>query len=102
MKRKILSVSVMLVLLAGVGELRAEPAAKELIEQAEAKRKEAAAIGFEWRETASLIKSARTALEGGQEAEAAKIARQALDEGEQALAQGRYMQQNWETLVPKL
>ncbi|ACF43105.1 hypothetical protein [Pelodictyon phaeoclathratiforme] len=101
MKRILLSAFVLLVVFASASELRAEPAAKELIEQAEAKRKEAAAIGFEWRETASLIKSARAALESGQEAEAVNFAGQALQEGEQALAQGKYMQQNWESLVPK-
>jgi hypothetical protein len=101
MKRILLSAFVLLVVLASVGELRAEPAAKELIDQAEAKRKEAAAIGYEWRETASFLKSAREALESGQEAEAGKFAGQALQEAELALAQGKYMQQNWESLIPK-
>lgn len=108
MKRKILSTTALLaVMLSGV-QLQAEsarklqpvPGAKELIAQAEATRKEVASIGYEWRETGTLIKKAQTALEDGLEDDAKKLAREALLEGQQALKQGQNMKKNWQSLIP--
>ena len=101
MKRKILPAAALLAAMLSAGQLQAEPAVKELIDKAEAARKEAAAIGYEWRETGTLIKKAQAALESGQEEDARKLAQEALNEGEQALKQGQYMKKNWQSLIPK-
>ena len=78
------------------------PSTQELIAQAEATRKEAAAIGYEWRNTALLIKQANEALSANNEGEAKKFATEALFEAEQAVKQGRWMQANWQKLIPTL
>ena len=109
MKRKILSTTALLAVMLSAGNLLAEPArklqtvpgAKELIAQAEATRKEAASIGYEWRDTSALIKKAQTALEDGLEGDAKTLAQEALLESQQALKQGQYMQKNWQSLIPK-
>uniref|UniRef100_Q3APA1 SoxXA-binding protein SoxK n=1 Tax=Chlorobium chlorochromatii (strain CaD3) TaxID=340177 RepID=Q3APA1_CHLCH len=80
----------------------APPTTQELIAQAEATRKEAAAIGYEWRNTAQLIKQANDALTANNEPEAQKLASAALLEAEQAVKQGKWMQANWQTLIPTL
>jgi len=108
MKRKILSTAALLTVMLSGGQLQAEPArkqqtvpgAKELITQAEATRKEAASIGYEWRDTSALIKKAQTALEDGLENDAKKLAQEALLESRQALKQGQYMKNNWQSLIP--
>ena len=102
MKRNLLSTAALLSVMLSAGDLRAAaPDAKALIEQAETARKEAASLGYEWRDTAALIKKAQDALAAGQEAEASKLAQDALLEGQQSVAQAHTMQKSWQTLIPK-
>ncbi len=106
MKRNLLSTAALLSVMLSAGEVHAAdataaPDAKAFIEQAETTRKEAASLGYEWRDTASLIKKAQDALAAGQEAEASKFAQDALLEGQQSVAQAHAMQKSWQTLVPK-
>jgi hypothetical protein len=83
--------------------LLADPAAAlpSLVEQAEAARKEADALGFEWRDTAKLIKSAKEALEKGQKEESDKLASQALLQSKAAIAQAKSTEKNWKMMIPK-
>lgn len=73
-----------------------------LIDQAEAARKEAASLGYEWRDTAALIESARQALGKGQQAESDRFASEALLQGRAAVAQAKDMQANWKIMIPQL
>ncbi|GEM_PF-964425 len=99
---RILFVAALIAVMLSTGELSAEViTTKVLIEQADAARKEAASIGYEWRDTASLITKAKEALANGQEEDAQKLARKALIEGQQALEQGRLMSKQWEIYIPK-
>lgn len=75
--------------------------AQELIDKAEAARKEADALDNEWVSTAEYIKNARLALEAGKEEEAKALASKALFEGEQAVKQAQYMKKHWQSLIPK-
>ena len=101
MIRKIFCVVTLLATVLCASELTAQPTVKEVIVQAEAARKEAESIGFEWSSTASLIKNAQAALDAGKEEEARKIASKALYEALQSVQQGQNMKKNWETLIPK-
>lgn len=85
-----------------LGTLHAEQVqGSGLIDQAEAARKEAAALGYEWRDTEKLIASARAALAKGQQEEADKLAKEALLQGKAAVAQATYMDKNWKRMIPK-
>ena len=83
--------------------LLADPAAASpsLIEQAEAARKEADALGFEWRDTSKLIKQAKEALDKGQKEESDKLASLALLQGKAAVAQAKSTEKNWKMMIPK-
>lgn len=102
MKKVLLLLSMAALMPSGTG-LLADPAAvsPSLIEQAEAARKEADALGFEWRDTAKLIKSAKEALDKGQKEESDKLASLALLQGKAAVAQAKSTEKNWKTMIPK-
>lgn len=72
-----------------------------LIDQAEAARKEASSLGYEWRDTAKLIASAREAQAKGQQEESDRFAKEALLQGREAVAQAKYMDRNWQQMIPK-
>jgi hypothetical protein len=101
--KKVLLLLIMAALMPTGASLLADPAAAtpSLIEQAEAARKEADALGFEWRDTAKLIKAAKAALEKGQKEESDKLASEALLQGKAALAQARSTEKNWKMMIPK-
>ncbi|MGC8774792.1 MAG: hypothetical protein ACP5R6_05985 [Chlorobaculum sp.] len=101
--KKVLSLLSFLALMPSGSMLLADPAAptSALIDQAEAARKEAGALGYEWRDTASLIKSAREALQKGEQAESDKFASKALFQARMATEQGMYMAKNWKMMIPK-
>ncbi len=71
------------------------------IAEAEAAQHEAAALGYEWRDTAQLIAAAKAALERGETEESERLAGAALLQGRQAIAQAKFMEQNWQTMIPK-
>jgi hypothetical protein len=105
--KKVLSILSLLVLTPSASLLLAEPTAaatapsSALIDQAEAARKESDALGYEWRDTASIIQSARDALQKGDQAESDKLASQALFQARAATAQGQYMAKNWKMMIPE-
>ncbi len=57
------------------------------IAAAEAANKAAAAVGYEWRDTAKMIKKAKMLARKGKTAAAIKLARQAETQGHNAVAQ---------------
>jgi hypothetical protein len=101
--KKVLLLLCMAVSMPSGAVLLADPAAASpsLVEQAEAARKEADALGFEWRDTAKLIKQAREALDKGQKEESDKLASLALLQGKAAVAQARSTEKNWKMMIPK-
>jgi hypothetical protein len=101
MKREI-TIASLLFLMPFAGTLQgAEKSAPGLIEQAEAARKEASGLGYEWRDTAKLIESARAALAKGQQEESDRLAKEALLQGREAVAQAKYMEKNWQKMIPR-
>jgi len=102
MKKVLLLLCMAVSMPSGAG-LLADPAAASpsLVEQAEAARREADALGFEWRDTAKLIKQAREALDKGQKEESDKLASLALLQGKAAVAQARSTEKNWKMMIPK-
>jgi len=65
-----------------------EDTARQAIAAATAANKQAAAAGYEWRDTADLIKKANAAFEKGDYAEAIKLANKAKKQAELAVMQG--------------
>ena len=63
-------------------------AAEQAISDAKAANKEAAAAGYEWRDTGDIIKKAEEALAAGNTDEATRLANQALKQAQDAVAQG--------------
>ena len=102
MKKVLLLLSMAALMPSGTG-LLADPAAASpsLLEQAEAARKEADALGFEWRDTSKLIKQAKEALDKGQKEESDKLASLALLQGKAAVAQAKSTEKNWKMMIPK-
>ena len=74
---------------------------KAAIDAADAARKEAAAVGHEWRYTGKWIKEARGALESGDTAKAKEMAERAQFEAEQALEQAEISKATWKIAVPR-
>jgi hypothetical protein len=101
MKKVLLLLSMVVLLPSGSMLLADQAASPSLIEQAEAARKEADALGYEWRDTAKLIKSAKEALDKGQKEESDKLASQALLQACAAKAQARSTAKNWKMMIPK-
>jgi len=102
--KKVLLLLSMAALLPSGSMLLADPAASVapgLVEQAEAARKEADALGFEWRDTSKLIKASKEALDKGQKEESDKLASQALFQAKAAIAQARSTEKNWKMMIPK-
>jgi len=101
--KKVLSLLSLLVLMPSGSMLLAAGSAcsSPLIDQAEAARKEAASLGYEWRDTAKLIKSAKVACEKGDQKESDKLASLALLQGQRAVEQAKFMDKNWEMMIPK-
>ena len=63
--------------------------AEDAIAAAEQARQQAAAVGYEWRDTAKMIKQAKSLAAKGKTEEALKLARMAEEQGKDALAQYR-------------
>lgn len=72
-----------------------------VIEEADGMRKQAAALGHEWRYTGKWLKNARAALEDGKLEEAEQLAAKAKFEAMRALEQAERSKGTWEIAVPK-
>lgn len=70
-------------------------AAEQAIADAKAANAEAAALGYEWRDTGSLIEQAEKALADGDDAKALELANKALAQSEAAKAQAAAEQQKF-------
>jgi len=66
---------------------------------ARAARKRAATVGFEWRDTAKLLKKAKKLAGAGDYAKAEKLAHQAQQQGELATAQAAEQANAWQAAV---
>ena len=79
---------------------------KEQFEQvyslAEAARKEASALGHEWRDTRKLLKRAKRASKNNHFGKALALAQQAHQQSLQAIEQAQYEAKHWQAAVPKL
>ncbi len=64
-----------------------EMSATDAIAAAEAARKKAASVGYEWRDTGKMIDKAKKAAAANDEATAVKLAVRALHQSENALRQ---------------
>jgi len=70
-------------------------------EAAEAARKKAASMNYEWRDTGKLLKQAKKAAGKGDYKTAEKLANKAKMQGEMAVAQAKEQEQLWQSAVVK-
>ena len=70
-------------------------------EAAEAARKKAASMNYEWRDTGKILKKAKKAADKGDYETAEKLANKARMQGEMAVAQAKEQEQLWQTAVVK-
>ena len=70
-------------------------------EAADAKRKEAAAVGFEWRDTGKILKQAKAAADEGDMDQAMKLVAKAHEQSEDAIAQQAREENLWQARVPQ-
>ena len=68
---------------------------------ADAARKKAASVEYEWNTTAPLLKKAQAAAATGDYAKAIKLATEAKKQGEIAYAQSQHEAKNWRDSVVK-
>ena len=85
-------------------EAMAEPSrdnAEALVASAEAKRQDAAAVGYEWRFTGRILKQAQEALAEERYQDAMDLAAQAKYQARMAIQQQAYAEENWHLAVPE-
>ncbi len=70
-------------------------------EAAEAARKQAASMNYEWRDTGKMLKKAKEAAGKGDFNTAEKLANKAKMQGEMAQAQAKEQEQLWQSAVVK-
>lgn len=70
-------------------------------EAADAARKKAASMNYEWRDTGKILKQAKKAADKGDYQTAEKLANKARMQGEMAVAQAKEQEQLWQSAVVK-
>ncbi len=70
-------------------------------EAAEAARKKAASMKYEWRDTGKMLKNAKAAAGKGDYDTAEKLAKKAEMQGKMAVAQAKEQEQAWQAAVVK-
>ena len=70
-------------------------------EAADAARKKAASMNYEWRDTGKMLKKAKEAAAKGDYMTAEKLAKKAEMQGEMAVAQAKEQEQAWQAAVVK-
>ena len=70
-------------------------------ETAEAQRKEAAAVGYEWRDTGKMLKQAKQAAAAGEMDTAMQLVAQAGEQAADAIAQQAREARLWSARVPR-
>lgn len=68
---------------------------------ADAKRQEAAAVGYEWRDTSKMLKKAKTEAEAGNTEAAMKLVARAHEESVDAIEQEARESALWQSRVPQ-
>ena len=70
-------------------------------EAAEAARKQAASMNYEWRDTGKMLKQAKEAAAKGDYETAERLANKAEMQGKMAVAQAKEQEQLWQSAVVK-
>ena len=70
-------------------------------DEADAKRQQAAELGYEWRDTKKLLKSAKSESEAGNADQAMALVAQALEQSNDAIAQSQREKEIWAARVPQ-
>lgn len=68
---------------------------------ADQRRQDAAAVGYEWRDTGKILGQAKDAADGGDMDKAMKLVAKALEQSEDAIAQQARESALWQARVPQ-
>ena len=99
-----LSLALVLSLVVGLGAVPMQSSADDFTaawEAADAQRKQAAKLGFQWRDTRKMLKNAKKAYEGGDADKAMKLVERAHEQANDAIAQQERESTLWQARVPK-
>jgi hypothetical protein len=91
----------LLVACAGNSVVADEKSFNASYEAADAARKKAASMNYEWRDTGKMLKKAKEAAAKGDYATAEKLANKAQMQGKMAVAQAEEQEQAWQAAVVK-
>ena len=75
-------------------------AIQQLLRASEQARQRAEALGYEWSTIRPLLKQAKAALEAGDQTQAVILLRKAKKHAELAIAQAKYADENWHSMMP--
>lgn len=98
-KRSVLSVATLLVMLAAPC-LKADDFTTQW-DEADAVRMQAAEMGYEWRDTAKILETAKVENEAGNSDLAMALVAQAREQSLDAIAQAERESENWMARVPQ-
>ncbi len=99
--KKLIAISLAFLLVSCAPVPSADPAVTFMAawDAADAKRQEAAAVGYEWRDTKKMLKKAKAEFEAGNTEMAMKLVTQAREEAEDGIAQEMRESTAWTSRV---
>jgi hypothetical protein len=98
---KLLAPAIAIFLLLGTGSVNANEEFNAAWDAADARRMDAAAVEYEWRDTGKILKKAKAAAEEGDIEAAMKLVAKAHEQSEDAIAQQAREAGLWQARVPQ-
>jgi len=98
---KIFTPAIAIFLLLGCGSVSASEEFTAAWDAADAARKDAAAVGYDWRDTGKMLGKAKSAADEGDMENAMKMVAQAQEQSEDAMAQQKREAELWQARVPQ-
>ena len=98
---KLIAPAIAISLLLATGSVNANEEFNAAWDAADARRMDAAAIGYEWRDTGKILGQAKAAAEEGDIESAMKLVAKAHEQSEDAIAQQAREADLWQARVPQ-
>jgi hypothetical protein len=101
MTLKVFTPAIIVSLLLGFGSVSASEEFTAAWDAADTARKDAAAVGYEWRDTGKILGKAKAAADEGDLDNAMKLVAKAQEQSEDAIAQQQREAGLWQARVPQ-
>jgi hypothetical protein len=98
---KLIAPAIAISMLLGTGSVNANEEFNAAWDAADARRMDAAAVGYEWRDTSKMLGQAKAAAEEGDIGSAMKLVAKAHEQSEDAIAQQAREADLWQARVPQ-